>query len=76
MIKVLGTLKGVSVKSKLDSRDDAVHTVSMTFELHAGIDQMQNITESLKQIMSITLENRQPTLEMGAEESAVRSNTE
>lgn len=61
-IKVLGTLKGVSLKSKVDDRGDSIHHIDLKLELIEGADKIQDIVNHLKSMMMITLESKQPSL--------------
>lgn len=61
-IKILGTLKGVSLQSKLDNNDRPVHTVALKIELSEGHAKVQDIAELLKQIVQINVDPRQPKL--------------
>lgn len=62
MNKVLGTLKGVSLTSKLDTSDRPVHTLSFKIELTEGHDQVQDIVEHLKEVIQVEIIPRQPKL--------------
>lgn len=61
-IKFLGALKGVSIQSKLDSREVPVHTVTIKVELAEGHSQVQEIAEHLKEMVEVDLIPRQPKL--------------
>lgn len=61
-IKVLGTLKGASYQSKLDSNDRPVHTLTLKIELMDGHKDAQNIGSHLSQVMQVVLEAKQPSL--------------
>lgn len=61
-IKILGTLKGVALKSKVDDHGDAIHYIDLKLELVQGADKIQDIVNHLKSIMEITLDSRQPSL--------------
>jgi len=63
MIKLLGTLKGVTLKSKVGDDDRTYHSATISLELLEGADRVQDVVESLKQIVYLSIENRQPTLE-------------
>jgi hypothetical protein len=62
MIKILGTLKGVALKSKVDDRGDSIHYIDLKLELVEGSEKIQDIIELLKSILEITLDSKQPTL--------------
>lgn len=62
MIKILGTLKKVAVKSKATNEGDIVHTIDMSFEMLEGVDQVEAIIAELKNIQEITLDSKQPTM--------------
>lgn len=61
-VKILGTLKGVTLQSKLDNNDRPVHTVAIKVELSEGHDRVQEITENLKEMIQLEVEPRQPKL--------------
>lgn len=61
-IKLLGTLKGVTLQSKLDNNDRPVHTVAIKIELTEGHAKVQDIAEHLKEIVQLDIEPRQPKL--------------
>lgn len=60
-IKILGTLKGVSIQSKEDD-GRVVHTVGFKIELSEGIARAQDIVERVKEIVEIEINPRQPKL--------------
>lgn len=61
-IKILGTLKGVQVKSKVDDNNRPVHDIVLKLELTEGLNRVQEILEELKQIVELEINARQPTL--------------
>lgn len=61
-IKVLGTLKGVALTSKLDTNDRPVHQLTVKIELAEGHAQAQDIAESLKEMVQLDITPRQPKL--------------
>lgn len=65
MIKIIGTLKGVQLKSKVGDDDRSYHNVQLSLEITDGVDRIQEIVESLKQIVSVSIENKQPKLPVG-----------
>lgn len=62
MIKILGTLKAVSLKSKVDDQNKVIHYVDMKVELLEGQEKIQELVESLKDIVKIEITNKQPSL--------------
>lgn len=62
MIQILGTLKGVVLKSKVGDDNQVIHFVDIKLELHQGQDNIQEIVESLKEIVKIEITNQQPHL--------------
>jgi hypothetical protein len=62
MIKILGTVKGVSLKSSLDEHNKPVHKVAIQLELSDGVERGQEITELMTQIAEVTVDSKQPTL--------------
>jgi hypothetical protein len=61
-IKILGTLKGVGLKSKVDDKGDSIHMLDFRVELVEGADKIQDIVTMLKSILEINLDSKQPTL--------------
>ena len=61
-IKILGTLKGVSLKSKVSDKNETLHFIDLKLELVEGADRIQEIIGELKNILEINLESKQPTL--------------
>lgn len=64
MIKILGTLKGVAIKSSLDNNNEEVDIVTLKLEMTAGQNEMHDIRDLLKEIIEVTLDSRQPGLPM------------
>ncbi len=62
MIKILGTLKKVDIKSQAGDNGSEVHYITMKFELAQGQNRMQEVVELLKEIVEVTLDSRQPSL--------------
>lgn len=65
MISILGTLKGMTQKSKVGDDNRIIHTVSFTLELTEGVEAIPDIVENLKQIVEVRVDPRQPHLGMG-----------
>lgn len=61
-IKILGTMKGVSLKSKVDDKGDTHHALDLKLTLEEGADKILDIVELLKNIVEISLDSKQPTL--------------
>lgn len=61
-MKLLGIVKTVQLKSKVEPDGDTVHNVQIGFELKEGLDNVQDIVELLKQYVSIEINDKQPTL--------------
>lgn len=66
MISLIGTLKKVTTKSKVDTDGRAVHNIEIGLEITDDADRVQEIVESLKEIVSLKIENKQPKLPAGA----------
>lgn len=62
MINIIGTLKGVTLKSKVGDDNRSIHNVALQLEITDGLDRVQEIVESLKEIVSVKIENKQPKL--------------
>lgn len=62
MTKILGKLKGINLKSKELEDGDLSHTIEMKIELLEGLENIQDVSDLLKQIIEINLDSRQPTL--------------
>lgn len=62
MIKILGTIKGVSLKSSVGDDNRTVHKVAIQLELTEGVDRVQEIVELIKQIAEVHIDSKQPTL--------------
>lgn len=64
MIKIIGTLKKVDTKSKVGEDGRTYHNVVLGLEITDGVERIQEIVESLKQLCSVNIDNVQPTLDM------------
>jgi len=62
MIKILGTLKGVVLKSKVGDDNKVIHFVDLKLELLEGQEKIQDLVESLKEIIQLEITNKQPSL--------------
>lgn len=62
MIKILGKLNGVALKSKVNDRNETVHHIDLKLELLEGVDRVQELVAELKNIQEISLDSKQPTL--------------
>lgn len=62
MIKILGTVKGVSLKSALDDHNKPVHKVGLQLEITEGVERVQEIVELLTQIAEVSVDSKQPRL--------------
>lgn len=62
MIRILGTLKGFSLKTKVGDDNRTVHNITLSLELTEGVDRVQEIVAHMKQIIQIEIDPRQPTL--------------
>lgn len=60
-MKVLGTLKGAQLQSKLDG-NSPVHTLIVKVELTEGIDETYILHDWLKQPVTLEMVTKQPTL--------------
>lgn len=63
MIKILGTVRGVSVKSKVDTDNRVLHNISIQLELSSGMEHVQQIVELVKKIATVEIDARQPSLD-------------
>lgn len=63
MLKILGRLKAVTVKSKEVDDGDIMHTVDLRVEIIEGADRAQKVAELIKQIVSVDIVSKQPTLD-------------
>lgn len=63
MIRILGTIRGVNLKSKVGEDGRTVHNITLSLELTEGIGRVQEIVGLLKQICNIEIDSRQPHLE-------------
>lgn len=62
MIKILGTVKGVSLKSTLDDRNNTVHKVAIQLEITEGVERVQDIVELMTKIAEVSIDSKQPSL--------------
>lgn len=62
MIKILGTLKGVTSKSKVDNNNSIVHFIDLKLEITQGADKVQDIVAQLKNIVEVAIDCKQPKL--------------
>lgn len=62
MIKILGTLKGVVLKSKVDDNNKVIQYVDLKLELLEGQKDIQKVADSLKEIVQLDITNQQPHL--------------
>lgn len=62
MINIIGTLKKVDTKSKVGDDQRTYHNITIGIEITDGVEKVQEIIESLKQLTKISIENVQPTL--------------
>lgn len=65
MIKILGTVKGVSLKSTLDDHNKPVHKVAIQLEISDGVERVQEIVELMTHIAEVTVDSKQPKLGIG-----------
>lgn len=61
-IKILGTLRGVSLKSKVGDDNRTTHMIGLSLEITEGVDRIQEVVERVKQIVQIEVDPRQPRL--------------
>lgn len=61
-IKMIATLKGVNLKSKVADAGDVVHVVELKLELTEGHDRVQELIEALKEIVEVSVISVQPKL--------------
>jgi len=62
MVKILGTLKGVVLKSKVGDDNQIIHYVDLKLEIVEGQEKIQDMISSLKQIVEVLMTNKQPHL--------------
>ena len=65
MTKILGKLKGVSAKAKVLDDGEELYNIELKLELLEGKDKIQETMKHLKQIVGISIESKQPTLDEG-----------
>ena len=65
MIKLLGTLKRVGLKSSVSDHGETIHQVSLQFEMIEGVDRIQDVVSQLKSIVEVSLDSKQPSLLKG-----------
>lgn len=63
-IDILGTLKKVDTKSKVGDDGRIYHHLTIGLELTDGVERVQDIVESLKELVSLTIRNKQPKLSL------------
>lgn len=61
-IKMIATLKGVNLKSKVADAGDVVHVVELKLEQTEGHDRVQELIEALKEIVEVSVISVQPKL--------------
>lgn len=61
-MKVLGTLKGTQLQSKLDAQDRIIHTLLVKVELIEGIDETYILHDWIRQAVTLDIASKQPTL--------------
>lgn len=61
-IKILGTLRGVSLKSQVGDDNRTIHKIGLSLEMTEGIDRVQEILERVKEIVQIEIDPKQPKL--------------
>jgi hypothetical protein len=61
--KLIGTLKQVKSASKVTDSNAVIHTIELKVEIAEGHEQIQEIVESLKEVVELTVENKQPRLQ-------------
>jgi hypothetical protein len=66
MIKLLGELKGIVVKSKVSDDNEEVHIINLNIKLMAGQDRIQELLGHLRKIVEVDIDSKQPALGMGA----------
>lgn len=62
MIKILGTLKGIVLKSKVNDDNRVVQYVDIKLELLEGQNDIHKLSDSLKEIIQLDIVNQQPHL--------------
>lgn len=62
MIKILGTIRGVSLQSKVDDQGRTEHHLGIKLELSEGIERVQEIVACIKQITEVHIDSKQPSL--------------
>lgn len=63
-IKILGTLRGVSIQSKEEDKR-VTHVIGLKIELTEGIDRAQDIVSRVREIVEIEINPKQPHLGVG-----------
>lgn len=61
-IKIIGTVRGITLKSKVGDDNRTTHNVGIQLELTEGVDRVQEIVELVKQIVQIEVIAKQPKL--------------
>lgn len=62
MINFIGTLKSVQLKSKVGDDERILHNVQISLQITDGVESVQDLVESLKQLVRLDINNVQPTL--------------
>lgn len=62
MINFIGTLKSVQLKSKVGDDERIIHNVQISLQISDGVESVQDLVESLKQLVRLDINNVQPTL--------------
>lgn len=62
MINFIGTLKSVQLKSKVGDDDRTIHNVQISIQITDGVEHVQDLVASLKELVKLDIENVQPTL--------------
>lgn len=62
MISLIGTMKGVVLKSKVGDDGVISHFIDLKLEISDGVAHVQNLVPLLKQVVALDIDSRQPTL--------------
>jgi hypothetical protein len=62
MIKILGVLKGINIKSKVTDDKSEIHNLQINIELIEGKADMLELVDNLKDIIELHVESKQPKL--------------
>lgn len=60
-IDIIGTLKGVQLKSKEDD-GRVIHNLQLSIQITDGAERVQDIVSSIKQLVKLSINNVQPKL--------------